>query len=133
MVGTGYTHPFHGTSAATAKPVVFPSKFVTAATGTGLVHSAPAHGFEDYEAFQDAGLPVHEMRSPIDKAGNYTAEVAQWSNHPIAKELVGLAVQGAGVEKMIELFKAESLLLGEETIRHRYPYAWKAKKPIITL
>lgn len=96
------------------------------------MHSAPAHGFEDYEMFQKVGLSTAELRSPIDDSGKFTEELLEWCSNPLARSLVGQSVQGEGTSSMIDLYTAEGLLLATEKIRHRYPYDWKSKKPIIT-
>lgn len=131
LVGTKYTHFFHPASSSEERPNVFLAEYVTSDSGTGLVHSAPAHGHEDYESFQALGLLKDELRCPIDDDGKFTSEVRSWSGHEDAATLVGLPVQKAGSKAMIELLKSHDLLLAKETIRHRYPVDWRTKEPII--
>lgn len=126
LVGARYTHRF-------APPEGFPilpSRYVTADTGTGLVHSAPAHGHEDYDAFISHGILPDQLRCPVDDAGLFTADVQEWSDRESAS-LVGKSVLGDGVEEMIRLLKADDTLLAEQVIRHRYPTDWKTKEPVI--
>jgi isoleucyl-tRNA synthetase len=131
LSGTRYTHPFHPPSDSAPRPVVFPSSHVTDQSGTGLVHSAPAHGHEDYIAFSKAGLLPKELRCPVDDDGCFTAEVVDWAGSEDARALVSKSVLGDGVGAMVDLLRRQSALLAEETIEHRYPHDWKTKEPII--
>ncbi|WOO76802.1 Isoleucine--tRNA ligase [Vanrija pseudolonga] len=131
LVGTKYTHFFHPASSSEERPSVFLAEYVTSDSGTGLVHSAPAHGHEDYESFQALGLLKDELRCPIDDDGKFTSEVQAWSGHEDSATLVGLPVQKAGSKAMIELLKSHNLLFAKESIRHRYPVDWRTKEPII--
>ncbi|WVQ96550.1 isoleucine-tRNA ligase [Kwoniella sp. CBS 9459] len=131
LVGTRYNHLFHNPGSFTTKPAVFAAKHVTASAGTGLVHSAPAHGHEDYEAFIEVGALPQELRCPIDDDGRFTQQLVGWSKEEGVKSLVGQEVLGGGTDKMVELLKDTGSLLAEQPIEHRYPYDWKSKKPII--
>ena len=91
---------------------------VTADAGTGLVHTAPGHGREDYEIGLKYNLPVY---SPVDEAGRYDARV---------KEFEGQTVWEAN-PKIVEKLKGLGRLLSVETIRHSYPHCWRSKNPII--
>ena len=88
--------------------------------GTGLVHTAPAHGFEDY----GIGLKNElDMSCLVDNSGQYTAGV------PAGLE--GLTVLDEGNEAIIARLKSSDLLLKEYNYMHRYPYDWRTKKPVI--
>jgi isoleucyl-tRNA synthetase len=130
LIGTRYTHTFHPISSASQRPQIFHSAHVTSQSGTGLVHSAPAHGQEDYHAFAKAGLLPSELRSPIDDDGRFTASVDEWSDGQAAA-LIGKEVLGEGITLMVQLLRRSGALLAEQAITHRYPYDWKSKKPII--
>ncbi|WRT67996.1 uncharacterized protein IL334_004971 [Kwoniella shivajii] len=131
LVGTRYTHLFHPASSSRPRPVVFAANHVTAQAGTGLVHSAPAHGYEDYEAFIAAGILPEELRCPVDDDGCFTMDLVSWAKGDSAASLVGQQVLGKGTDTVIELLRKNSVLLAEQQIEHRYPYDWKSKKPII--
>lgn len=131
LVGTRYTHLFHPVTSDLARPSVFSAPYVTAESGTGLVHSAPAHGHEDYDAFKAAGISVSNMRCPIDDDGCFTEEIFSYSGNESTAPLVGQQVQGPGSKAMVELLKAEGVLLAQETVSHRYPIDWRTKKPIL--
>ncbi len=91
---------------------------VTADAGTGLVHTAPGHGREDYEVGLKYGLPVY---SPVDEAGKYDARV---------KEYEGVSVWDAN-PKIVEKLKGLGRLLSLQTLKHSYPHCWRSKNPII--
>ena len=110
-----YKHPlFNRTS-----PVVIGGDYITADSGTGLVHTAPGHGQEDYQVGQRYGLP---LLSPVDDNGNFTAEAGQFE---------GLNVLGDGNGAVIDALAAADALLKEESYAHSYPYDWRTKKPTI--
>ncbi|KAL7420686.1 isoleucine-tRNA ligase [Cryptotrichosporon argae] len=128
LAGTRYTHTFHPVQSDT-RPAVFVSTHVTSTSGTGLVHSAPAHGHEDYESFASAGILPSTLRCPIDAEGRFTRDVADWA--PGATRLVGLEALGTGTAEMIDVLRTEGVLLAQETISHRYPCDWKTKQPVL--
>jgi len=87
-------------------------------TGTGIVHTAPGHGMEDYIIGQESGLPI---LSPVDDRGIFTDEVPEFK---------GLNVFDAN-EKIIELLKSKKELYFRMDIEHSYPHCWRCKQPII--
>jgi isoleucyl-tRNA synthetase len=129
LVGTSYSHLFSPASSPDP-PKVLASSFVTSQSGTGLVHSAPAHGHEDYQSFVGAGVLPTVLRCPIDNAGRFTRELTQWSESEVSS-LVGKEVLDGGITEMIRLLEKEGSLLAEEELEHRYPCDWKTKEPII--
>ena len=91
---------------------------VTLDDGTGLVHTAPGFGEDDFNVGQKYNLPIF---SPVDAHGCYTDEVP---------ELKGMFYQG--VDKlMIEKLKDASALLKLKVFTHSYPHDWRTKKPVI--
>ncbi len=106
-------HPFE---ARTVKIIC--GKHVTLEAGTGLVHTAPAHGLDDYFAGQQYGLPSD---SPVDGDGKFTA----------ATPLVGgLSVWKAN-DIVIDMLKTSGHLFCLKKIDHSYPHCWRHKTPII--
>ncbi|WP_110986815.1 isoleucine--tRNA ligase [Acaryochloris thomasi] len=93
--------------------------YVTTESGTGLVHTAPGHGQEDYQVGQQYGLA---MLSPVDGNGQFTKEAGPFE---------GLNVLNGGNEAVIEALKSAGTLLKEEDYVHKYPYDWRTKKPVI--
>lgn len=96
-----------------------------------MVHSAPAHGHEDYDAFQSKGMLSAELRCPVDDDGCFTSELVGWSGNEGTEALVGKAVLKEGSIEMIKLLQADGALLAKQVISHRYPCDWRTKEPII--
>ncbi|QRV82004.1 Isoleucyl-tRNA synthetase [Ceratobasidium sp. AG-Ba] len=120
LIGTNYKSIF-GTSSCP----ILPAKYVTSESGTGLVHTAPAHGGEDYTAWRLASKHG-DIISPVDGEGKFTDAVGQsWAR------LIGKEVLGDGNIEVIRILKELGALVKKETLRHRYPYDWKTKKPVI--
>lgn len=93
--------------------------YVTADTGTGLVHTAPGYGDDDYHFGLKYNLPVF---APMNDQGVLTAE-----NGP---EFDGVFYQKAD-DISLKLLKEHSALLLEEPLKHSYPFDWRTKKPIV--
>lgn len=115
-----YRHPLHGESAR-HQPIIH-ADFVSAESGSGLVHLAPGHGHDDYEVCRSLGLDVS---APVDNAGHFTADA-----YPLEPErLQGLFVQGKGNAAVLELLGDH--VLHVHKYQHKYPYDWRTKQPII--
>jgi isoleucyl-tRNA synthetase len=119
---------------------IIPASYVTADSGTGLVHCAPAHGVDDYNTFRDLELLISSSSSStqniichVNGAGKFVPEIADVVGEEAAKELVGKDVLKGGGKAMVELLRGmgEDVLLGVEKIKHRYPYDWKTGEPVI--
>jgi isoleucyl-tRNA synthetase len=116
-----YHHPFQSKiKKEYGRRVVLSDEYVTTEEGTGLVHTAPGHGPEDFIIGKRFDI---EPFCPVDLQGNYTEE---------AGELAGKNVRAAN-PLVIEILKAEGTLLAEERIKHRYPHCWRCKTPLIFL
>ncbi|MBD2561825.1 MULTISPECIES: isoleucine--tRNA ligase [Nostoc] len=112
---TTYRHPLFDRES----PIVVGGDYITTESGTGLVHTAPGHGQEDYIVGQRYGLPI---LAPVDDNGNFTEEAGQFA---------GLNVLGDGNQAVIDALAAAGSLLKEEPYPHKYPYDWRTKKPTI--
>ncbi|CDN11178.1 Isoleucyl-tRNA synthetase [Richelia intracellularis] len=110
-----YKHPLFERES----PVVVGGDYITTESGTGLVHTAPGHGQEDYIVGQRYGLPI---LSPVDNAGKFTEEAGRF---------VGLNVLVDGNQGIIDALREVGSLLKEESYAHKYPYDWRTKKPTI--
>jgi isoleucyl-tRNA synthetase len=93
--------------------------YVTTESGTGLVHTAPGHGQEDYVVGQQYGLAI---LAPVDRNGRFTEEAGPFA---------GLDVLKQGNEAVIHALEENGALLKEEPYVHKYPYDWRTKKPVI--
>ena len=110
-----YRHPlFERTS-----PVVIGGDYVTTESGTGLVHTAPGHGLEDYQVGLRYNLPIF---SPVNAKGILTKDAGPFA---------GLNVLKDANEKISEALAEAHSLLKQEPYQHKYPYDWRTKKPTI--
>jgi isoleucyl-tRNA synthetase len=91
---------------------------VTLEAGTGLVHTAPAHGVDDYYVGQRYGLPID---NPVGDDGKFVAATPLYA---------GLSVWQAN-PKVIETLEQKGLLLKHGKLLHSYPHCWRHKSPII--
>ena len=91
---------------------------VTTEAGTGCVHTAPAHGPDDYAVGQAYQLP---LINPVLANGCYADDVPLFA---------GLSVLKANA-KVIDVLREKQVLLFEETINHSYPHCWRHKTPVI--
>ena len=112
---TTYQHPLFDRRSE----IVIGGDYVTTEAGTGLVHTAPGHGQDDYLVGQRYGLPI---LAPVDDDGNFTEEAGQFA---------GLSVLGDGNTAIIAALQETQSLLKEEPYVHKYPYDWRTKKPTI--
>ncbi|MDR1606272.1 MAG: isoleucine--tRNA ligase [Streptococcaceae bacterium] len=106
-------HPFYD-----RESLVMNADYVTLDSGTGLVHTAPGHGEDDYFYSRKYKLGV---LSPIDDRGYYTDE---------APGFEGLFYD-EGNKKVTELLAENDALLKLEFFTHSYPHDWRTKKPVI--
>ncbi len=110
-----YRHPLFDRES----PIVVGGDYVTTESGTGLVHTAPGHGQDDYQVGLRYGLSVF---APVDDNGDFTEEAGPFA---------GLNVLGPGNQAVIDALQAAGSLLKEEPYVHKYPYDWRTKKPTI--
>ncbi len=101
-------------------PIVDGTPFVSMEDGTGLVHTAPGHGKEDFTIGQRAGL---EVACPVDEAGHFTAG---------AEPFVGRSVIDPELNReIIERLRLAGRLLAESKLTHAYPHCWRCRRPVI--
>ncbi|PLX70053.1 MAG: isoleucine--tRNA ligase [Denitrovibrio sp.] len=91
---------------------------VTLEAGTGLVHTAPGHGQEDYQVGLEYGLEVY---NPVDDRGCYRPNVELFAGEHIKK---------AG-PKIVEMMDEQGSLLSHGDLEHSYPHCWRCKSPVI--
>ncbi len=120
LEGLHYTRPFALPRIAPgAGGTVVCAPYVTLEDGTGLVHTAPGHGREDFETSLRYGLA---LLSPVDEAGRLTCEVPE--------KFRGQWVLKAN-EAIVEDLRERGLLLHAESIAHSYPHCWRCSGPLI--
>lgn len=116
LAGSLYQHPLESRQSA----VVVGGEYITTESGTGLVHTAPGHGRDDYLTGMKYGLP---LLSPVDDGGLFTEEAGP--------RLQGKSVLSEGNAEVIAMLQERGALLCEEAYAHKYPYDWRSKKPTI--
>ena len=110
-----YRHPL---TEGLACPLV-PATYVTLEDGSGLVHTAPGHGLEDY----GTGLKYNlEIYCPVKDDGEFDDTVSPW--------LMGVSVWDAN-GKIVEHLRGAGSLVFDEMITHSYPHDWRSKTPTI--
>ncbi|RPA92574.1 isoleucyl-tRNA synthetase [Choiromyces venosus 120613-1] len=121
LVGAQYSHPLLPED--TPLQPVLSADFVTADSGTGLVHCAPGHGMDDYLLCQKHGI---QPFSPVDSNGRFTEDALPGYG------MEGLEVLFGGTKKMLEILAESKVLLAlQPGFTHKYPYDWRTKRPII--
>lgn len=106
-------HPFYD-----RESLVMVGDHVTLDTGTGLVHTAPGHGEDDFIIGKSYGLDV---LSPVDNRGHFTNE---------APGLEGMFYL-KGQKQVLKWIEENGSLLFHEEFVHSYPHDWRTKKPVI--
>jgi isoleucyl-tRNA synthetase len=113
LEGVQFQHPFLDRRV----PGVL-ADYVTLDQGSGVVHTAPGHGADDFRTGQRYGL---EAYAPIDDAGRFTEGLPEYK---------GKAVFEAN-PIIIELLKTRGMLVGAAKIAHSYPHCWRCHNPVI--
>ena len=93
--------------------------YITTESGTGIVHTAPGHGMDDFIVGQKYNLPITCV---VDEKGNLNED---------ADEFKGFNVLKDANDQIIANLEKNNLLLLQENYKHRYPYDWRTKKPTI--
>ncbi len=120
LEGLRYKHPFvdKNPTEKDAYTVIL-AEYVTTEDGTGLVHTAPGHGQEDYLSGQKYGLAVY---SPVQDDGTYDDTAPDW--------LRGKSVMK--VEKEVnDTLAQHGWLFAQTQIAHSYPHCWRSRDPVI--
>lgn len=97
---------------------IFLGDYVTTEEGSGIVHTAPGFGEEDYITLRETDVPTV---CPVDAEGQFTEEVSDYA---------GMYVKDADKE-IIKKLKEEGKLIKRETYNHSYPHCWRCKVPLI--
>jgi isoleucyl-tRNA synthetase len=113
---------------------LLPGDHVTADTGTGFVHTAPGHGMEDFELWEDhkPALTRRDIDTTIpftvDADGFYTQEAPGFTGRRVIDDK---GEKGDANEAVIAALKDAGALLARGKLRHDYPHSWRSKKPVI--
>lgn len=126
LEGMEYEHPLKNLVPAlqnlkNAHRVVLSARYVHLQEGTGLVHTAPGHGWEDWLVSKDSKLP---LVSPVNLNGTFNESAGEW--------LKGKYVKAADKEIIAKL-RERNALLHEETVTHDYPQCWRCDTPLLQI
>lgn len=113
LAGISLQHPFY----EKVVPIVL-GHHVTVEAGTGNVHTAPAHGQDDYTVAQQFALPLD---NPVGDDGCFLESVPLFAKQHVLKVNAGI----------LELLRERGKLLHATTLQHSYPHCWRHKTPII--
>ena len=100
---------------------VYLADYATDADGTGIVHSAPAYGVDDFNSCVAHGLAYDDILNPVQGNGAYAADFALFGGQHIWK----------AVPVILEALKNAGRLMATHGITHSYPHCWRHKTPVI--
>lgn len=100
---------------------VFLADYATADDGTGIVHSSPAYGLEDFNSCRANGMALDEILNPVQGNGTYAADFPLFGGQHIWK----------AVPVVIEALRHAGRLMATKDIVHSYPHCWRHKTPVI--
>ena len=122
LAGINFRHPLHAADAGYDRlSPVYLADYATADDGTGLVHSSPAYGVDDFNSCRAHGLALDDILNPVQGYGSYAADFPLFGGQNIWK----------AVPVIIEALRGAGALLATETITHSYPHCWRHKTPVI--
>ncbi len=98
--------------------VVIFADFVSTEEGTGVVHIAPGHGYEDYLVGKEYNLAI---LSPVDEEGMFTEEAGEFSGEEIF----------SANNDIIKALERNNNLMYSDSISHSYPHCWRCGSPVI--
>jgi len=111
-----FQHPFYERRAP-----IYLGEYVTLDTGTGIVHSAPAYGVEDFESCRRYGMKDEDILTPVMADGKFAPSLPLFG---------GLSIWDANPKIVAELEK-RGVLLHQESYTHSYMHCWRHKTPVI--
>lgn len=98
---------------------IIPASYVTIDNGTGIVHTAPAYGADDYDACAKAQIP---MFNPIDRDGCFTDQVPEFKGQWFKEADKGI----------VKAIKEKGHMFRHETYEHNYPFDWRKGTPLMS-
>jgi len=120
--GLNFRHPLFDVDTGYKRlSPMYLAEYVSDADGTGIVHSSPAYGVDDFNSCVAHGMSVDDILNPVQGNGAYAAELPLFGGLHIWK----------AVPVILEALKAAGRLLATQTITHSYPNCWRHKTPVI--
>jgi len=100
---------------------VYLADYVSATDGTGIVHSAPAYGVEDFNSCVSHGMAYDQIQNPVQGNGVYAADLPLFGGQYIWK----------ACPVVIDTLRDAGRLMATSNISHSYPHCWRHKSPVI--
>ncbi|MBU1361776.1 MAG: isoleucine--tRNA ligase [Gammaproteobacteria bacterium] len=120
--GLEFEHPLYDVEAGYRRlSPVYLADYATADDGTGLVHSSPAYGVDDFNSCVAHGLAYDDILNPVQGNGSYAPDFPLFGGQNIWK----------AVPHIIEALRDAGRLLTTEPLQHSYPHCWRHKTPVI--
>src|SRR6185295_12043707 len=120
--GLEFEHPLYDVDAGYRRlSPIYLADYATADDGTGLVHSSPAYGVDDFNSCVAHGVAYDDILNPVQGNGSYAPDFPLFGGQNIWK----------AVPVIIDALKAGGRLLATATIVHSYPHCWRHKTPVI--
>ena len=120
--GINFRHPLAAVDAGYDRlSPIYLADYATADDGTGIVHSSPAYGLDDFNSCIAHGVKYDEILNPVQGNGSYAPDFPLFGGQNIWK----------AVPVIIEALKIAGRLFATETISHSYPHCWRHKTPVI--
>ena len=116
LEGIAFRHPFYDRLAP-----VYLGDYVTLDTGTGIVHSAPAYGVEDFESCRRYGMKDEQILTPVQGDGRFVKSLPLFG---------GMMIWDANLEVVAEL-ERRGALFDKASYVHSYMHCWRHKTPVI--
>jgi isoleucyl-tRNA synthetase len=120
--GLEFRHPLFDVDAGYRRvSPVYLADYATAADGTGIVHSSPAYGVDDFNSCVAHGMAYADILNPVQGDGSYTPDFPLFGGQNIWK----------AVPHIIDTLRQANRLMATQTITHSYPHCWRHKVPVI--
>jgi len=120
--GIEFTHPLAHVDAGYArKSPVFLAEYVGEGDGTGIVHSSPAYGVDDFNSCIAHGMKYEDILNPVQGNGTYATDFPLFGGLHIWK----------AVPVILEALQNAGRLMATSPITHSYPHCWRHKTPVI--
>jgi isoleucyl-tRNA synthetase len=120
--GIHFKHPLaHVDAGYDRLSPVYLADYATADDGTGIVHSSPAYGVDDFNSCVSHGVKYDDILNPVQGNGAYAPTFPLFGGQNIWK----------AVPVIIDTLKSAGRLMATEQIAHSYPHCWRHKTPVI--
>jgi isoleucyl-tRNA synthetase len=120
--GIAFRHPLaHVDAGYDRLSPVYLADYATADDGTGLVHSSPAYGLDDFNSCVQHGMQLDDILNPVQSNGSYAADFPLFGGQHIWK----------AVPAIIQALQDAGRLFATQGITHSYPHCWRHKSPVI--